>query len=168
MDPEIDEDEPGDCPICGMPLEPAVPSLDDGPNPEIADFTHRMWIGTVLTLPLLVIAMGPHIGLTLPGVLTGRNGQWLQLLLATPVTLWCGLPFFRRAVSSLATRNYNMWTLIGLGTGAAYLYSLAATVTPGIFPASQKASFCILATKITLKLPGTMTSWPHLRGWASV
>jgi Cu+-exporting ATPase len=134
MDPEIDEDQPGDCTICGMPLEPAVPSLNDAPNPEIADFTRRLWIGAVFTVPLLIIAMGPHIGLPLPAFLTGSSGQWLQLVLATPVTLWCGLPFFRRAASSIASGNYNMWTLIGLGTGAAYLYSLLATVAPGMFP----------------------------------
>ncbi|NNE23679.1 MAG: heavy metal translocating P-type ATPase [Rhizobiales bacterium] len=134
MDPEIDEDQPGDCRICGMPLEPAVPSLDDAPNPEIVDFTRRLWIGSVFTLPLLVIAMGPHVGLSLPGFLTGSSGQWIQLVLATPVTLWCGLPFFRRAASSIVSGNYNMWTLIGLGTGAAFLYSLLATVAPGVFP----------------------------------
>ena len=138
MDPEIDEDRPGDCNICGMPLEPAVPSLSDAPNPEIADFTKRFWVGAVLTVPLLIIAMGPHVGphvgLNLPAFLTGRSGQWLQLILATPVTLWCGLPFMRRAISSIASGNYNMWTLIGLGTGAAYLFSLVATVMPGIFP----------------------------------
>ena len=117
-----------------MPLEPAVPSLDDAPNPEIADFTKRLWIGAVFTVPLLIIAMGPHIGLSLPALLTGSSGQWVQLLLATPVTLWCGLPFFRRAASSIASGNYNMWTLIGLGTGAAYFYSLLATVAPGTFP----------------------------------
>jgi Cu+-exporting ATPase len=134
MDPEIDEDAPGDCRICGMPLEPAVPTLDDKPNPEIADFTRRLWIGAIFTLPLLIIAMGPHIGISLPEILLGRSGQWIQLVLATPVTLWCGLPFFRRAASSIASSNYNMWTLIGLGTGAAYLYSLAATVAPFLFP----------------------------------
>ena len=134
MDPEIDEDGPGDCRICGMPLEPAVPTLDDAPNPEIADFTRRIWIGAVFTIPLLVIAMGPHVGLSLPEVFLGRSGQWIQLFLATPVTLWCGLPFFRRAFSSITTSNYNMWTLIGLGTGAAYLFSLLATVAPFLFP----------------------------------
>ena len=138
MDPEIDEDQPGDCRICGMPLEPAVPSLDDGSNPEIADFTNRIKIGAWFTVPLLIIAMGPHIGLPLPDVLTGRTGQWIQLALATPVTLWCGLPFLRRAVSSIASANYNMWTLIGLGTGAAYLYSLLAVVAPALFPAELR------------------------------
>ena len=134
MDPEIDEDGPGDCRICGMPLEPAIPTLDEGPNPEVVDFTRRLWIGAIFTIPLLYIAMGPHVGLPVPQALTGTNGQWIQLLLATPVTLWSGLPFFRRAASSIASGNYNMWTLIGLGTGAAYLYSLVATVLPGLFP----------------------------------
>ena len=134
MDPEVEEDQPGDCPICGMPLEPAIPSLDDAPNPEIADFTRRAWVGALLTLPLLIIAMGPHAGLTLPAVLTGNSAQWIQLALATPVTLWCGLPFFRRAWSSIVTGHYNMWTLIGLGTAAAYGYSLLAVLAPGLFP----------------------------------
>ncbi len=138
MCPEVEEDRPGDCPVCGMPLEPDMPSLDDAPNPEVADFTRRAWIGAVLTVPLLFIAMGPHVGLALPGWLTGRPGQWLQLVLATPVTLWCGLPFFHRAWSSIVSHNYNMWTLIGLGTGAAFAYSLAAVLAPDAFPASLR------------------------------
>ncbi len=138
MDPEVEEDKPGDCPICGMPLEPAMPRLDDGPNPEIGDFSRRAWIGAALTLPLLIIAMGPHVGVSLPQFLTGVSGQWLQLALATPVTLWCGLPFFRRAWASIATSNYNMWTLIGLGTGAAFAYSVLAVVAGGIFPSELR------------------------------
>ena len=140
MDPEVEADKPGDCPICGMPLEPDQPSLDDKPNSEIADFTRRAWIGAILTLPILLIAMGPHIGLPLPAVLIGKSGQWLQLLLATPVTLWCGMPFFRRAWSSITSRNYNMWTLIGLGTGAAFAYSVLAVLVPGVFPAALRAA----------------------------
>ncbi|MGE3831029.1 MAG: heavy metal translocating P-type ATPase [Parvibaculaceae bacterium] len=138
MHPEIVRDAPGDCPICGMALEPVMPTAETGPNPELADMTRRLWVGAVLTVPLAVIAMGPHLGLTLPAALHGATGQWVQLLLATPVVLWCALPFFRRAVASVRNASPNMWTLIGLGTAAAYLYSLVATLFPGLFPMSLK------------------------------
>ena len=139
MDPQIVRDAPGDCPICGMSLEPMTPSLaDDGPSPELIDFTRRFWIGVALSAPLVFLAMAPHVGIALPAALHGAAGQWLQLLLATPVVLWCGWPFARRAVASVKNRSANMWTLIGLGTAAAYLYSLVAVAAPQLFPDALK------------------------------
>ena len=134
MHPEIMRNGPGDCPICGMALEPMMPTADAGPNPELGDFTRRFWIGTAFTLPLVVLAMGPHMGFPLPHALMGPMGRWLELLLATPVVLWCGWPFFKRAVASVRNLSPNMWTLIALGTGTAYAFSAVATLTPGVFP----------------------------------
>ena len=134
MHPEIVQDHPGDCPLCGMALEPmGVPDPDAGPNPELIDFTRRFWISAALSIPLLVIAMGPMVGLPVESWLGGA-GPWIELLLATPVVLWAAFPFFKRAVNSLRNRSPNMWTLIGLGVGVAYLYSVVATLAPGIFP----------------------------------
>jgi Cu+-exporting ATPase len=138
MDPEIVQDGPGTCPICGMALEPMVPTLDTGPSPELVDFTRRLWIGGVLAVPLVVIAMGAHIGLPIHDWLPPRTSQWIELILATPVVLWCGWPFLERGVQSIRTRNPNMWTLIALGVTAAFLYSLAATFAPQLFPAELK------------------------------
>ena len=136
MHPEIVQDGPGDCPICGMALEPkGIPSPDAGPNPELVDFTRRFWIGAALSVPVLVLAMGPHFGLGVRDWLGERTAIWSELVLATPVVLWSGWPFFVRGWKSLLTRNLNMFTLIAMGTGAAYLFSLAATVAPGLFPA---------------------------------
>jgi Cu+-exporting ATPase len=136
MDPEIVQEGPGDCPICGMALEPmGVPSADRGPNPELVDFTRRGWIGAALTVPLFIIAMAPMVGLPVRAWL-GPWAPWLELVLAAPVVLWVAQPFFKRAWSSLVNRSPNMWTLIGLGVGAAFAFSVVATVAPGIFPAS--------------------------------
>ena len=133
MHPEIRREGPGTCPICGMALEPEEPGLDDAPNPELIDFTRRLWVAGVLAVPLLVIAMGSDmIGLRLVG---DAAAPWVQLALATPIVLWAGLPFFRRGIASLRSRHYNMFTLIALGVGAAFLYSLVATIAPGLFPA---------------------------------
>ena len=121
MHPEIRQVGPGSCPICGMALEPAEVSLEDGPNEELAEMTRRLWIGGALTLPLVALDMGGHI--------IAFHSQWLELLLATPVVLWAGWPFFVRGVQSVARRSFNMFTLIALGTGAAWLYSVAATVS---------------------------------------
>ena len=133
MHPEIRQVGPGSCPICGMALEPEVASLDDGPNPELADMTRRFWIGLVLALPPLVLEMGGHLvgghGLAEPVV-----SNWIQLVCATPVVLWAGWPFFVRGWQSLVTRNLNMFTLIAIGTGVAYLCSVAGTVAPWLFP----------------------------------
>ncbi len=136
MDPEIIRDEPGDCPICGMALEPmGVPLGDQGPNPELIDFTRRFWVGAVLTLPVLLLAMGPMLGL---GFFRQALGEplagWTELVLATPVVLWSGWPFFERGVKSVFNRHLNMFTLIAMGVGAAYIFSLVAVLAPGVFP----------------------------------
>ena len=135
MHPEVVSDHPGDCPKCGMALEPmGVPAADEGPNPELVDFTHRLWISAALSLPLLLISMGPMFGLPIRDWIGEPIATWIELVLATPVVLWAALPFFRRAWNSLVNRSPNMWTLIGLGVGTAYLYSLVATLAPGLFP----------------------------------
>src|SRR6266404_181623 len=135
MHPQIRQVGPGSCPICGMALEPEVASLDTPPNPELADMTRRFWIGLVLSAPPVVLEMGGH--------LVGGHGwvdqtlsNWIQLVFATPVVLWAGWPFFVRGWQSLVTRNLNMFTLIAMGTGVAYGYSLVATIAPGSFPAT--------------------------------
>ncbi|MEQ9191143.1 MAG: heavy metal translocating P-type ATPase [Alphaproteobacteria bacterium] len=136
MHPEIVRDEPGDCPICGMALEPmGVPAADAGPNPELVDFKRRFWVGTALTVPLLVLTMGPFVGLGfVRDVLGERLSLWIELALGTPVILWAGWPFFVRGVRSVINRSLNMFTLIGMGVGAAYLFSVVAVLLPGIFP----------------------------------
>jgi Cu+-exporting ATPase len=137
MDPEVVRDEPGPCPICGMALEPMTISLEEGESPELLDMTRRFWVSLALTLPVFLIAMGEMLpGHPLERLAPARALTWLQLVLSTPAVLWAGWPFFERGWSSLVTRHLNMFTLIALGTGAAYLYSLLATLTPGIFPAS--------------------------------
>ncbi|MBU1176642.1 MAG: heavy metal translocating P-type ATPase [Alphaproteobacteria bacterium] len=139
MHPEVVADESGDCPLCGMALEPmGVPPADAGPNPELVDFTRRFWISAALAVPLLIISMGPMIGLPIRDWLGETLAQWLEFALATPVVLWAAQPFFKRAVNSLRNRSPNMWTLIGLGTGAAYLFSLVALTLPGIFPEAMR------------------------------
>lgn len=134
---EIVQDGPGTCPKCGMALEPMAPSLDDGPDPELVDMQRRLWIGAVLTLPVFLIAMAeivpaPGLRAWLHQHMAATN--WLQLVLATPVVLGCGWPFFVRGWSSVVNRSLNMFTLIALGVGAAYGYSVLATVAPGVFP----------------------------------
>ncbi len=139
MHPQIVRSEPGSCPICGMALEPRTVTAAQEENPELRDMTRRFWISVVLTVPLLAIAMGsmfwPH---ELMQILAGARLPWLELTLATPVVLWCGLPFFQRFWTSLVNRSPNMFTLIGLGTGVAYVYSVVATVAPQIFPESLR------------------------------
>lgn len=135
MDPEIVTEKPGDCPICGMALEPmGVPLADAGLNPELVDFTKRFWISLLFTVPLFIIAMGPMVGLPIRDWLGHGVTGWLELLLATPVVVWAAQPFFKRAWASFANRSPNMWTLIGIGTGAAFAFSVVAVVLPGIFP----------------------------------
>ena len=136
MHPEIIEDGPTDCPLCGMALEPmGIPSADDGPNPELVDFRRRFWVGAILTVPLLVLTMGPYVGLGFVREFLGERATlWLELVLGTPVILWAGWPFFVRGVKSVINRSLNMFTLIGMGVGAAYLFSLVAVLVPGIFP----------------------------------
>ncbi|WP_255602421.1 heavy metal translocating P-type ATPase [Glacieibacterium megasporae] len=134
MHPEIRRDKPGSCPICGMALEPAEPSLDDGPNPELVDFTRRLWFTGVLAVPLLVVSMGAEMfGWHL---FDARTSAWVQLALSAPIVLWAGWPFFARGWTSVVTRHLNMFTLIAIGVGAAFLYSLAATLVPGVFPSA--------------------------------
>ncbi|MDC9813034.1 heavy metal translocating P-type ATPase [Rhizobium binxianense] len=137
MHPEVVSDRPGDCPKCGMALEPmGIPPADEGPNPELVDFVRRLWVSAILALPLLALSMGPMFGLPLREAIGEPQATYIELLLATPVVLWAALPFFRRAWASLVNRSPNMWTLIGLGVGTAYLYSVVATLAPGIFPMS--------------------------------
>ncbi|HEY7229471.1 MAG TPA: heavy metal translocating P-type ATPase [Pseudolabrys sp.] len=133
MHPEIRQVGPGACPICGMALEPEIASADAGPNPELADMTRRFWIGLVLTLPVFVLEMGAHV-VGAHNWVDPKLSNYIQFAFATPVVLWAGWPFFVRGWQSLVTRNLNMFTLIAMGTGVAYLYSLAATFTPEIFP----------------------------------
>jgi Cu+-exporting ATPase len=135
MHPEIRQVGPGSCPICGMALEPEVASLDAPPNPELADMTRRFWIGLVLALPTVVLEMGAHL-VGGHGLLDQTLSNWIQFVFATPVVLWAGWPFFVRGWQSLITRNLNMFTLIAVGTGVAYAYSVVGTVAPGIFPAT--------------------------------
>ena len=139
MHPEIVRSEPGSCPICGMALEPRTVTAAQEENPELRDMTRRFWISVILTAPLLAIAMGSMIwpGEFMP-ILHGSRLPWFEFILATPVVLWCGLPFFQRFWTSLVKRSPNMFTLIGLGTGVAYVYSVVATVDPGIFPQSLR------------------------------
>ncbi len=135
MDPEIIQEGPGTCPICGMALEPmGLPA--DGPNPELVDFSRRLYVSALFAVPLLVIAMGPMVGLPIREWIGEPTASWLELLLAAPVVCWAAIPFFQRGWSSIINRSPNMWTLIAIGVGAAFLYSLAATLAPGLFPAS--------------------------------
>lgn len=132
MHPEVRQQGPGSCPICGMALEPEQVSLDDAPDPELIDMVRRFWIALALTTPVFVIEMGRHLGLMhlVPGVWS----NWISLVLATPVVLWAGAPFFARGWRSLLTRNLNMFTLIAIGTGVAWLYSMVGTLAPQLFP----------------------------------
>jgi len=138
MHPEIVQVGPGTCPLCGMALEPMLVSLDDGPNEELVDFTRRFWIGLALTLPVFALEMGSHIVPAIHHLVPPDVSAWIQLALATPVVLWAGWPFFVRGWQSLVTRNLNMFTLIAIGTGAAYLYSLIAVLAPGLFPEAMR------------------------------
>nr|WP_289073049.1 heavy metal translocating P-type ATPase [uncultured Halomonas sp.] len=133
MHPEVRREGPGDCPICGMALEPETVSADTGPSDELKDMTRRFWIGLVLTLPVFALEMGGHV-FGLMHFISQQTSNWIQLLLATPVVVWAGWPFFVRGWRSLVHRSLNMFTLIAIGTGTALLYSLLATLTPGIFP----------------------------------
>jgi Cu+-exporting ATPase len=139
MHPEIRQEGPGNCPICGMALEPVADSVEGEPNPELADMTKRFWVGAALTLPLFVLEMAAHIpGMGLHGIIAPQASLWVQFLLATPVVLWAGWPVLERGGRSFKTRRLNMFSLIALGVGAAYLFSLVATFLPGIFPAGFK------------------------------
>ncbi|MDX8532926.1 heavy metal translocating P-type ATPase [Mesorhizobium sp. VK25A] len=135
MHPEIIRDKPGSCPICGMALEPmGVPTGEEGPNPELIDFTRRFWVSAALSVPLLIVAMAPMLGFSFESLIDGRTKTWAELALASPVVLWAAFPFFHRGWESILNRSPNMWTLISLGVGAAYLYSVVAALFPDIFP----------------------------------
>lgn len=133
MHPEIRQLGFGDCPICGMGLEPEQVSLDDGPSAELTDMTRRFWVGLVLALPVFLLEMGGHFT-GLDQIVSPQVSNWLQLVLATPVVVWCGWPFFVRGWKSVLSRNLNMFTLIAMGTGVALIYSFVATLAPQIFP----------------------------------
>jgi Cu+-exporting ATPase len=137
MHPEIRQEGPGSCPICGMALEPDIVTADSGPNPELADMTRRFWIGLALTVPVFALEMGSHLAGG-HGLVAQNLSNWIQFALATPVVIWAGWPFFERGWQSLVTRNLNMFTLIAIGTGTAYVYSLVATLAPGLFPAEMR------------------------------
>ena len=132
MHPEIRQDHPGDCPKCGMTLEPLMPALDDNENPELFDFTRRFWWTLPLSATVMVLAMAGHR----LALFHGDTQNWVELVLTLPVALWAGWPFYVRGVNSVINRSPNMWTLIGLGTSVAFLYSVVATVAPQLFPAT--------------------------------
>src|ERR1044072_9254522 len=137
MHPEIIRDGPGRCPICGMALEPLTVSLEEEENHELKDMTRRFWIAVLAAVPLFRLGMSNlYPGQPLQQLVSMRTLQWVQLVLATPVVLWCGWPFFVRAWQSIVNRSLNMFTLIGLGVGVGYVFSVIAVVAPGVFPAS--------------------------------
>lgn len=133
MHPEIRQEGPGSCPICGMALEPETVTAEAPPNHELIDFARRFWVGLVLTLPVFALEMGGHLA-NLHMFIPGQMSNWIQFALATPVVLWCGWPFFERGWTSLRTRRLNMFTLIAMGVGVAWLYSVVAVVAPTLFP----------------------------------
>ena len=158
MHPEVQQDHPGNCPKCGMTLEPMLPTLDEGENAELVDFRHRFWWTLPLTVVVTILAM---VGHRLQWFEMATQ-SWIELVLTVPIVLWAGWPFFVRGAQSIANRSPNMWTLIGLGTGAAFVYSVVATVAPGVFPASFQAMgrvavyFEAAAVIISLTLLGQM------------
>jgi len=139
MHPEVEQRGPGSCPVCGMALEPKEVTADADDGDELRDMTRRFWISLAITIPVLILAMGPMLGLSLESLASAKMRGWAELLLATPVVLWGGWPFFVRGWQSLLTRHLNMFTLIGLGVGVAYGYSLIASLFPGLFPAAFRS-----------------------------
>ena len=135
MHPEVRQTGPGSCPICGMALEPELVTADAGPDPELVDMTRRFWIALVLALPVFALEMGGHV-VDLHGLIAPRTSAWVQFALSTPVVLWAGAPFFARGWASLKTRHLNMFTLIALGVGTSWTYSVVALLAPGLFPAA--------------------------------
>jgi P-type Cu+ transporter len=133
MHPAVRQMGPGNCPICGMALEPVIATRETGENPESRDMTRRFWIGLALTVPVFVLEMGGHV-FDIGHLVGAQTSNWIQMVLGTPVVLWAGWPFFTRGWASLKSRNLNMFTLIALGTGAAWLYSMVGTLAPGMFP----------------------------------
>jgi Cu+-exporting ATPase len=139
MHPEIRQAGPGSCPICGMALEPLLPTADAGPNPELTDFTRRLSIGTALAVPVVVLEMGGHLA-GLHHIIPQQTANWLQLVFATPVVVWAGWPLLLRGWQSVVNRNLNMFTLVAMGTAVAWLYSVVATLAPGLFPPSFRTA----------------------------
>ncbi len=137
MHPEIRQPKPGSCPICGMALEPETVTLSDSPNAELIDMSRRFWIGLALTLPVLALEMGGHI-FNIHRYINAQSSNWVQLVLATPVVIWAGLPFFERGLASIKSRNLNMFTLVAMGIGIAWLYSMVGTFAPHIFPVAMR------------------------------
>ena len=137
MHPQVRQPGPGNCPICGMALEPVLATAEQGASPELRDMTKRFWLGSALTLPVFALEMGGHLT-DLSHLLGQQASNWLQMLLGTPVVLWAGWPFFARAAASVKNRHLNMFSLIALGTGAAWLYSIVGTVAPQVFPANLR------------------------------
>ena len=133
MHPQVRQMGPGHCPICGMALEPVLATAEQGESPELRDMTRRFWMGTALTVPVFALEMGGHL-FDIHQLIAQQTSNWIQLLLGTPVVLWAGWPFFTRAVASVKNRSLNMFSLIALGTGAAWLYSIVGTLVPGLFP----------------------------------
>jgi Cu+-exporting ATPase len=141
MHSQIVRSEPGSCPICGMALEPMTPTSADADNPELRDMTRRFWVGVVLSAPLLAMAMADHFAGPAVAALTGsRTAVWVQLVLGTAAVLWCGWPFFQRGWASLVARHLNMFSLIALGTGVAYAYSVVGALAPQVFPATFRGA----------------------------
>ncbi|PJI40843.1 MAG: copper-translocating P-type ATPase [Rhizobium sp.] len=138
MHPQVRQIGPGNCPICGMTLEPETPEVATGPSAEYIDMSRRFWVGLILSLPVLALEMGGHLT-NLHMVLGPQTSNWIQLVLATPVVLWAGWPFFKRGWQSVLTRHLNMFTLIAMGTGVAWVYSVVATLLPGFFPETFRA-----------------------------
>src|ERR1051325_10668144 len=136
MHPQIVRPEPGFCPICGMALEPMVSSGAEAENPELRDMTRRFWVGLSLSVPLLAMVMAAHVSMSFAAVTASRAAVWVQLVLGSAAVLWCGGPFFQRGWASLVARRLNMFSLIALGTGVAYAYSVVAALAPQVFPAS--------------------------------
>ena len=139
MHPEVRQEGPGACPICGMALEPEMVSAGSGPNPELADMTQRLWIAVALAAPVVLLEMGGHLA-GLHHLVSPQLSNWLQLAFATPVVLWAGWPFFVRGAASVRSGNFNMFTLIALGTGVAWGYSVVATLMPDIFPSGFRSA----------------------------
>ena len=140
MHAQVRQMGPGNCPICGMALEPVWVTQQTGPSAELSDMSRRFWIATALTLPVFLLEMGGHF-FNIHHLIAQQASNWIQLALGTPVVLWAGWPFFTRAVASVRHRSLNMFTLIALGTGAAWLYSAVATLAPGLFAAFVSSSF---------------------------
>ena len=145
MHPQIRQAGPGICPICGMALEPETPAVETGPNPELVDMTRRFWVAVALAIPVAALEMAGHV-VNLDAIVSPQLSNWIQLVLATPVVVWAGGPFFVRGARSIVSRNLNMFTLIALGTGVAWSYSAVATVAPGLFPAAFRGMGGAVAT----------------------